>query len=168
MAEKTRSVFILEHVYEYGEDDEHEEIKTLGVYSNRQKAEEAINRYIILPGFTQYPRSCFVISKNEINKDQEWTEGFVSSESIIDGFKTVTSCINEWLNISSSAEDPWSDNVFYNAICEIDEMVYQSNNAEDLANHISNVWKERFPESVKTQDEYFELAKKILKALKLT
>lgn len=68
-------VYLLEHAYEYGEN---EEVKLLGVYSSRKKAEEAVDRYFELPGFKDHPRQCFCISKLAINEDTGFSEGFIS------------------------------------------------------------------------------------------
>ena len=38
-------VYLLQHYYDYGKESEHEEVKELGVYSTRELAEEAIDRY---------------------------------------------------------------------------------------------------------------------------
>ena len=38
-------VYLLEHAYDYGENLEHTEVKTLGIYESREKAEKA-NRKI--------------------------------------------------------------------------------------------------------------------------
>ena len=43
-------VYLLQHYYDYGKESEHEEVKELGVYSTRELAEEAIDRYATLPG----------------------------------------------------------------------------------------------------------------------
>lgn len=69
--------YVLQHSYEVGEDGSFDEVKLIGVYSSKEKAEQVIRRYIILPGFKDYPIECFHISKYEIDKDQ-WTEGFIN------------------------------------------------------------------------------------------
>ena len=69
-------VYLLEHSYVYGEESDFDEAKTLGVYSTRELAEEAGDRYAPLPGFRDYPRECFQISKFVVDRDTAWTEGF--------------------------------------------------------------------------------------------
>jgi len=69
--------YVLQHSYEVGQDGAFDEVKFIGVYSSRQKAEQVIQRYIVLPGFRDYPIDCFHISEYEIDKDQ-WTEGFTT------------------------------------------------------------------------------------------
>ena len=69
-------VYLLQHYYDYGKESEHEEVKELGVYSTRELAEDAADRYLPLPGFRDYPRECFQISEFVVDRDTAWTEGF--------------------------------------------------------------------------------------------
>ena len=50
-------VYLLYHIYEYGDENEHEELKTLGIYSSEAKAKAAIQYYKDLSGFSKYPLS---------------------------------------------------------------------------------------------------------------
>ncbi|MDU4961618.1 MAG: hypothetical protein E6X17_13280 [Sporomusaceae bacterium] len=70
-------VYVLQHSYEVGENGAFDEVKFIGVYSSREKAEQVIRRYILLPGFRDFPIDCFHISKYEIDMDQ-WAEGFIN------------------------------------------------------------------------------------------
>ncbi len=65
------SVFILQHSYENGEQ---EETKFIGAYSNEQEAKNAISRLKDKPGFID-KQDCFFIDEYMIDKDH-WTEGF--------------------------------------------------------------------------------------------
>lgn len=70
-----KTVFLVQHSYEVGEDGMYDETKLIGVYSSLEKAESVVDRYKKLPGF----RDCldaFYISEYEIDKDN-WTEGFI-------------------------------------------------------------------------------------------
>lgn len=67
-------VYLLEHAYDYGENLEHTEVKTLGIYESRVKAE--ISEYKLLPGFNEYDDECFYISEHELNVGL-WLEGFI-------------------------------------------------------------------------------------------
>ena len=69
-------IYHLEHCYRYGKDNEHAERKMIGMYSTRERAEEAADRYLPLPGFRDYPRKCFQISEFVVDRDTAWTEGF--------------------------------------------------------------------------------------------
>jgi len=57
------------------EDFGYDDVKLIGTYSTRLKAESAIERASNLPGFRMHPES-FVIDEYVIDKD-EWTSGFV-------------------------------------------------------------------------------------------
>ena len=71
-----RKVYYLVHRYRYGKDDEHVEGKRIGMYSTRELAEEAADRYLPLLGFRDHPRECFQISEFVVDRDTAWTEGF--------------------------------------------------------------------------------------------
>lgn len=74
-----RYVYLLQHAYQYGKNDEHEEIKLLGIYTSPHKAKNAVDFYKNLTGFREYSDECFYIDKFELNKG-EWTEGFIENE----------------------------------------------------------------------------------------
>ncbi|MFG2577057.1 hypothetical protein [Streptomyces sp. NPDC048481] len=59
------------HIDEQDGDD----VKLLGVYSTRGKAEERRRRARLVPGFAEEP-DCFVIDAYTIDED-EWSGGFV-------------------------------------------------------------------------------------------
>lgn len=84
-----KTVFILQHSYEVGDNGEYDEIKFIGVYSSREKAEVVVEKYKNLPGFKDYLNG-FHINEHEIDKDN-WTEGFIkwaeANEEMID-YKT--------------------------------------------------------------------------------
>jgi hypothetical protein len=66
-------IYPLRHEYEDGEI----ECKSLGTYSSREKAEEAIERYRQLPGFRDRPDN-FVIYESMLDQDTAWTEGYIT------------------------------------------------------------------------------------------
>ena len=72
-------VYVLEHAYEYGKNNEYTEAKMLGVFRSREDAEDAITRYKELPGFRDFSDECFNIDKYELNKEH-WAEGFIEYE----------------------------------------------------------------------------------------
>lgn len=65
-------VYLVEHSYEIGEFDE---IKHIGIYSTKEKAEEVVEKYKLLPGFKNYTDG-FYISECELDKNH-WEEGFI-------------------------------------------------------------------------------------------
>jgi hypothetical protein len=71
MINSGKLLYKLVHYYEYGKNGEFDELKSLGIYSSRQKAEEAIQRYIRLPGFCNYPIECFLIGESTVDVDDE-------------------------------------------------------------------------------------------------
>jgi len=74
---KDQKIYVLQHSYDYGEDNEHEETKFIGVYSSVEQAKGAINRLKEQEGFRSFSTDCFYIDEYQIDKDQ-WVEGFIS------------------------------------------------------------------------------------------
>ncbi|CAB1075435.1 hypothetical protein D1AOALGA4SA_3255 [Olavius algarvensis Delta 1 endosymbiont] len=69
------TVFVLEHSYELSATGE-QKTKLIGVYSSRKKAENAIERLVLQPGFKDFP-DYFNIDEYVLNQDH-WEEGFVT------------------------------------------------------------------------------------------
>jgi homoserine kinase type II len=67
------SVFILQHVHTQ---NDVEDVKFIGVYSSREKAQAALARMESLPGFANEPDG-FHIDEYRMDQDQ-WTEGYVT------------------------------------------------------------------------------------------
>lgn len=67
-------VYVVQHSRSLGDGDE--ETKLIGVYSSERKAQEAVVRARLLPGFRDTPDD-FSIDEYAIDKDH-WTEGFIS------------------------------------------------------------------------------------------
>ena len=68
-------VYLLQHSYFYGEDNEYEETKVIGIFDSKIKAQEAISKYSELPGFKDFSEECFSIDEYQLNVG-EWSEGF--------------------------------------------------------------------------------------------
>ena len=66
-------VYVVQHLRE--DPDGYDDVKFIGVYSTLQKAEEAVMRHKLLPGFIETPQG-FCVEQYEVDKDH-WTEGFV-------------------------------------------------------------------------------------------
>lgn len=77
---KNNKLYVLFHWHEYGDDGFFDEEQVLGVYSSKKHVRKAIRHYKKLDGFKKYKKSCFVDIEYEINKNTEWTEGFISWE----------------------------------------------------------------------------------------
>jgi homoserine kinase type II len=67
------NVYLLWHAHDL---DEEVDAKLLGVYSNKQKAEQARERAKSLPGFRDYPDQ-FHIDTYQVD-EHHWKEGFVT------------------------------------------------------------------------------------------
>jgi hypothetical protein len=159
MSNKKDIVFCLIHMYEVENEDE---IKELGIYSSREMAEKAIERYFKLPGFCEYSISCFKICEYIIDEDSEWTEGFINTNKIAQDFEKLTLCFNEWLGIKKTAEESWEDGNYYNALCEINYKISKTKDIDELASYINSIWSVRFKDFHKNPNDYIDIAKNIL------
>lgn len=70
-----KNAYLLQHTYFYGNNNEHEETKILGIFDSSDKAQTAISQYNKLPGFKDFSDECFSIDEYQLNK-MEWSEGF--------------------------------------------------------------------------------------------
>lgn len=80
-------VFVLHHVRYEKEGDpwSEENVKLIGVYRSAEKAKEAIERLVTMPGFRNHPElidptiksytSGFTVDEFELDQDN-WSEGF--------------------------------------------------------------------------------------------
>jgi hypothetical protein len=68
------SVFVLQHVHL--QEDGVEDVKLIGVYSSRDKAQDAAARLRRLPGFSDTPDG-FHIDEYRVDQDH-WIEGYVA------------------------------------------------------------------------------------------
>jgi hypothetical protein len=69
------SVFVVQHVH--SREDAREDVKFIGVYSSREKAQESVSRMSRLPGFTD-ARDGFHIDEYRVDQDH-WVEGYVAA-----------------------------------------------------------------------------------------
>ena len=67
------SVYVVQHVH--SQDDGTEDVKFIGVYSSREKAQEAVARLTRLPGFSDAPDG-FQVDEYRVDQDH-WAEGYV-------------------------------------------------------------------------------------------
>ena len=68
------SVFVLQHVH--SREDGVEDVKFIGVYSSREKADAAVARLSRLPGFSDTPDG-FHVDEYRVDQDH-WVEGYVT------------------------------------------------------------------------------------------
>ena len=70
------AIYLLWHTYEPTNDSgTHDEDKLIGVFSSKQKANEAISVLKDKDGFRDHPISCFMTVKYEVDKISNWSEG---------------------------------------------------------------------------------------------
>ena len=72
------SVFVLQHVH--SRNDGAEDVKFIGVYSSREKADAAVARLSRLPGFADAPDG-FHVDEYRVDQDQ-WAEGYVVAAGV--------------------------------------------------------------------------------------
>lgn len=70
-------VHVLQHTHELAGGIE--DVKLIGVYSSREKAQAAVARLVRVPGFADAP-SGFHIDEYQLDKDH-WVEGYVTVAS---------------------------------------------------------------------------------------
>ena len=68
------SVYLVQHVHTIDEDEEN--VKTIGIYSTRQIAQEAIARISLQEGFRD-ALDGFHVDKYKLDEDN-WSEGYVT------------------------------------------------------------------------------------------
>ncbi len=66
-------VFLVQHVRSEGEDDE--DVKIIGIFSNRKNAGAAVEKMKTAPGFCETPNG-FSVDRYPLN-ELNWSEGFV-------------------------------------------------------------------------------------------
>jgi hypothetical protein len=69
------SVFVLQHVH--SREDGVEDVKFIGVYSSREKAEAAVSRLSLQAGFSDAPDG-FNVDEYRVDQDH-WAEGYVAA-----------------------------------------------------------------------------------------
>ena len=70
-------VYALYHEYENNEGED--EVKEIGLFTTRERAQEAINPLLEKPGFRDHPYG-FKIYECRLDADLAWTEGFISGD----------------------------------------------------------------------------------------
>lgn len=80
------TVYVLQHSHPIANDAE--DVKFIGVYSTRQKAQEAVMRMAALPGFVDAPDE-FSIDEYQLDQAQ-WSEGFVTVPAVASRTNGVT------------------------------------------------------------------------------
>lgn len=71
------SVFVVQHAYEDANDDE--QVRFIGVYRTRQRAEQAVSRLKSQVGFSDHPHD-FHVEEYQLDQDH-WVESFANSSA---------------------------------------------------------------------------------------
>ncbi|MDE6501721.1 MAG: hypothetical protein K2L10_06520 [Ruminococcus sp.] len=132
-----KKFYLLYHAYEFAEN---KEIKHLGLYSSLENAEKAKERYYKLSGFSEYPKNCFYISEFTPDTDEQWTDGFINSDSIAEDFRNLTITINEMAEIKKTPETSWQDEDYYYVLCEINALRFRTDNISELSEYIRKMF----------------------------
>jgi hypothetical protein len=126
-------------------------------------AEKTIDKYKEIVGFKEYP-DCFYINTYIVNRDH-WTEGFVKCEEAFNFLKNrdiVEMIINEWDPIGLIPPAPVDE--YWSEIEKITEKLVISNNEDELAIYIQNIFVDSFNSDVfrREKEECKRIAKCIL------
>ena len=155
-------VYLLYHIYEYGDENEHEELKTLGIYSSEAKAKAAIQYYKDLSGFSKYPLSCFVIDSYRVDANAEWRGGFCNVDDIYSDLDNLAQCFTEWTEGRYTLfEDVYNSpllNDVYSLSC-------QERNPKALTDRLQEIWHKYFPQIRYKKDDFLCLADKIISTI---
>ena len=159
-------IYPLHHNYTLKDGDcEEKGEKKLGVYSTQAKAEKAITRYYKLPGFCDFPLSCFIIYESTLDRDSAWADGFIHAKDSDQDFETMTQCFIDYFNLDCEIEDMWKDGDYYNALCAVFYAVYRVERFEALATKIKEVFVNETID--KTHESLLEFSQKLISSLKL-
>ena len=155
-------VYLLYHIYEYGDENEHEELKTLGIYSSEAKAKAAIQYYKDLSGFSKYPLSCFVIDSYRVDANAEWRGGFCNVDDIYSDLDNLAQCFTEWTEGRYTLfEDVYNSpllNDVYSLSC-------QERNPKALTDRLQEIWHKYFPQIRYKKDDFLYLVDKIISTI---
>lgn len=142
---KRKYVYFVSHFKEYGEDIEQR--KTLGIFSSRQKAKAALEKYKHLPGFKNDTREEIFIARKKLGLSF-WDGGFSTVAEIMSAYGTI---------IYEEEEEEFTETVI--------DLPYWFKNQEDIKNnetHIQAIIQERhltkdYPHG--PQSELFQIKK---------
>lgn len=150
--------YLLYHAYDFADG---REIKHLGLYSSRENAEKAIERYSGLDGFSEYPENCFYISEFTPDNDKEWTDGFINADSIVRDFRKLTIILNGMAGINRTPENSWKDEDYYYVLCEINNLRCRTNDVSELAGYIRKMFAVYMGIEI-SPDVYIKTAEKLM------
>lgn len=155
-------IYMLEYYKETDDGDTiTEEYNLIGLYLSKKEAQNAKRKFALE---RKIDKNLLFVSMSEIGKVQ-WEGGFVSSDEIYQNTVTLTACFNEWLGIDKSPEESWEDSEYYNALCDVEQEVYNIKDIQDIAEHIRQVWSRRFPDERKSFEDFTRIAESLITRL---
>lgn len=154
------------HMLEYDKemkygDFETEEYNLIGLYLSEEEAQDAKKKVALEMNIDD---ALLSVSSTEIGKLQ-WEGGFVSSEGLNRDFEALTVCFNKWMCIDKSPEESWEDDKYYNALCDVNEVVYKTRYIEELAEYIRRVWIRRFGDNSRDFEDYMQIAGDVISTI---
>ena len=151
-------VYLLYHVYEYGDENEHEELKILGIYSSEANAQAAIQYYKNLSGFSKYPPSCFVIESYRVDTNAGWRGGFCNADGIDADFDKLAQCFTEWTEGRYTLfEDVYNSPL----LIEVYSLSCQERKPKTFIDRLQEIWHKYFPQIRYGKDDFLCLADRI-------
>ena len=155
-------VYLLSHAYEYGEENEHEEIKILGIYSTEANAEAAIRYYKDLRGFSKYPLSSFFIESFRMDVNAGWRGGFCNADDIDADFDKLAQCFTEWTEGRYTLFEDVYNSPLLN---EVHSILSSRNRMCTFVDKLRDAWYRYFPHIRYGREDLARLADKLLAAV---
>ena len=144
-------VYLLYHVYEYGDENEHEELKILGIYSSEANAQAAIQYYKNLSGFSKYPPSCFVIESYRVDTNAGWRGGFCNADDVDADFDKLAQCFTEWTEGRYTLfEDVYNSPL----LIEVYSLSCQERKPKIFIDRLQEIWHKYFPQIRYGKDDF--------------
>lgn len=152
-------IYTLEYYKEIDcRDFDAEEYNLIGLYISEKDAKNAKRKVALEMNIDE--KLLFVSSTNI--GDVQWEGGFVSTADLDNDFETLTDCFNEWLGSNKSPRESWEDEKFYNALCDINKVIYKIKDIKELAEYIRQIWIVRFGDRSRDVDDYMQIASVII------
>lgn len=106
-----------------------------------------------------------MVDEYNVDVDTGWKEGFVNSDDLDQDFEKLTNIFNEWLNNNKNAQESWENIQYYDALCDVSEVMYRIKDVKELAESIQQIWTRRFNDQTKKFNDYITIAINIMQIL---
>ena len=77
----------------------------------------------------------------------------------------MTAYFNKWMRIDKSPDESWEDDKYYNALCDVNEVVYKTRDIGEFAEYIRRVWIRRFGDKSRSFEDYMKIAGEVISAI---